>query len=63
MTDERAAPGSGGDPQIVALLRVIAGLLVVIAIVLLLILARGPQGEQRSDAPTAPAVAAHAVRA
>lgn len=37
--------------QVITLLQVIAGLLVVIAIVLLLIFVRGPETQDRSGAP------------
>jgi hypothetical protein len=37
-------------PRVIGLLQVITGLLVVIAIVLLVILARGPEDQERSGA-------------
>lgn len=52
MTDD--VPTTGDDRsmgQVITLLQVIAGLLVVVAIILLLIFIRGPEGQQRSDAP------------
>lgn len=55
---------SSSDPasgQVITLLQVIAGLLVVIAIVLLVILARGPEDQERSVAPL-PIVAALTAR-
>jgi hypothetical protein len=45
-----AANGDGGVGQVTTLLQVIVGLLVVIAIVLLVILARGPEDQERSGA-------------
>ena len=52
MTDDVSATDDGrATGQVITLLQVIAGLLVVIAIVLLLIFVRGPEGQQRSAAP------------
>ena len=51
MTDHvPAADREGEMGQVVGLLQVIIGLLVVIAIVLLVILARGPEDQERSGA-------------
>ena len=52
MTDD--VPATSEDrstEQVITLLQVIAGLLVVIAIVLLLIFVRGPEGQEHSAAP------------
>ena len=57
MTDD--GPATDADRsmgQVITLLQVIAGLLVVIAIILLLIFVRGPEGQQRSAAPGVVAV-------
>ena len=51
MTEDRSVPEPGTTRQIVTLLQLIAGLLVVIAIVLLLIFVRGPEDQERSAAP------------
>jgi hypothetical protein len=56
MTEDVSAPGDRATGQVIGLLRVITGLLVVIAILLLLIFARGPEDQERSAAP--PAMAA-----
>jgi hypothetical protein len=45
-----AANRDGQMGQVVGLLQVITGLLIVIAIVLLVILARGPEDQERSGA-------------
>ena len=45
-----AANGKREVGQVITLLQVIVGLLVVIAIVLLVILARGPEDQERSGA-------------
>ena len=51
MTDDRSpATSDGSMGQVITLLQVIAGLLVVIAIVLLLIFVRGPEDQERSGA-------------
>jgi len=51
MTHDAPVPnGNGETRQVIALLNVIVGLLVVIAIVLLVILARGPEDQERSGA-------------
>jgi hypothetical protein len=62
MSDDASANDNGAAiGQVVGLLRVITGLLVVIAIVLLVILARGPEDQDRSALP--PAVVALATLA
>jgi hypothetical protein len=48
--DLPAANRDGQMGQVVGLLQVIIGLLIVIAIVLLVILARGPEDQERSGA-------------
>jgi hypothetical protein len=48
--DVPAANRDGQMGQVVGLLQVITGLLIVIAIVLLVILARGPEDQERSGA-------------
>jgi hypothetical protein len=48
--DVSAADRDGEMGQVVGLLQVITGLLIVIAIVLLVILARGPEDQERSGA-------------
>ena len=48
--DAPVSNGDGETRQVIALLNVIVGLLVVIAIVLLVILARGPEDQERSGA-------------
>jgi hypothetical protein len=48
--DISAARGDDDMPRVIGLLQVITGLLVVIAIVLLVILARGPEDQERSGA-------------
>jgi hypothetical protein len=50
MNDDVSAADRGEMGQVVGLLQVITGLLVVIAIVLLVILARGPEDQERSGA-------------
>ena len=45
-----ASDRNGSTGQVIGLLQVIIGLLVVIAIVLLVILARGPEDQERSGA-------------
>ena len=51
MTHDAPVPnGNGETRQVIALLNVIVGLLVVIAIVLLVILARGSADQKRSGA-------------
>jgi hypothetical protein len=51
MNDDVSAPdGDGSMAQVIGLLQVITGLLIVIAIVLLVILARGPEDQDRSGA-------------
>jgi hypothetical protein len=51
MTDNRrTATNDGSMAQVITLLQVIAGLLIVIAIVLLLIFVRGPEDQERSGA-------------
>jgi len=50
MNDDVSAADRGEMGQVVGLLQVITGLLIVIAIVLLVILARGPEDQERSGA-------------
>jgi hypothetical protein len=51
MSDTVPSTSGGGERgQVIGLLRVIVGLLAVIAIVLLLILVRGPEDPERSGA-------------
>jgi hypothetical protein len=57
--DPSTSDGGAAMGQVIGLLHVITGLLVVIAIVLLVILARGPEDQDRSAVP--PAVAAIAT--
>ena len=53
MTEDRLpANDDGSTGQVVTLLQLIAGLLVVIAIVLLLIFVRGPEDQDRSAIPS-----------
>ncbi len=48
--DVSASDDDGSMTQVIGLLQVITGLLIVIAIVLLVILARGPEDQERSGA-------------